>query len=225
MSDRANEMLKIIVLDAVLAIVLVVCYSPGLLNLRPSDASILRAGFSILIVPISVILFYLINKSLFSQKSVRTFDGQSVAVKVEDADILNEIDEYNSKIKDKSMLEKSYTCRSCLADIFIRATEDNSDLTVPIVRNKLNYYLNVYKDTLSRILVLEKYQRTQVYMKNYREISSTLDLLQEVFLKALDQVLNNALNGAELDNIVLKNMMAMDGFGYNPFEQLKDKYS
>lgn len=225
MNDEARNMIKNIVLDTVLAIALIICYSPGLLNLRPSDESILRAGLSIVIIPISLAIFYFINEDLIHQKSVKTIDGKRAMVKVSDGDVLEEIDNLNRQITDAAMLEKSDVCRSCIADIFIRANDDDSDFTVPIVRSKLEYYLGVYTDTLKRIITLEKYRRTSLYQMSYNEISSTLELLQEVFYKALDQMLNNTLNGADLDKIVLKQMMAMDGFGHNPFEELKGKYS
>ena len=122
------------------------------------------------------------------------------------------------------LLKRTGLCRACLADIFIKANDDENDITVPVVRQKLKYYLGVYVDTLKRIVTLERYKSTSLYRESYAEISSTLDLLQEVFLKALDQMLSNTLNGAELDKIVLGNMMAMDGFGHNPFEDLKNKY-
>lgn len=224
MGSGDKDLIRTLVLDFILAIVLVICYSPGLLNLRFSDENIIRAGFSILIIPLSAIAFYFINEGVIRHKSVKTLDGVHARVKVADADILDDIDALNEKIHDTEMLSKSYMCRSCLADIFVRANDDSTDLTVPVVRQRLQYYLTVYIETLNRMIVLEKYSRTSLYNKSYSEISNTIELLQEVFLKALDQILNNTLNGAELDNIVLKNMMAMDGYGHNPFEELKDKY-
>lgn len=225
MNNGTKDLIKIIILDMVLAIVLVVCYSPGLLNLRPSDDNILRAGFSILTIPVTLLLFYVINIDLLKQKSVKTYDGKRVIVKATDGNILDDIDDLNDQIKDSTLLGKSDMCRSCIADIFIKANDEDNDFTIPTVRRKLEYYLGVYIDTLKRIIILEKYSNTSLYKNSYREISSTLDLLQEVFLKALDQMLSNTLNGAELDKIVLGNMMALDGYGSNPFEDLKNKYN
>lgn len=225
MSDETKELIRIIVLDLLVAVVLIVCYSPGFLDLRPSDYSILRAGLSIVIVPIALILLYFINLSLVEQKSVKTHDGKRIRVKATDGDILAEINELVDKIKDRQIAEKSNLCRSCVADIFLQANDDENDLTVPVVRQKIQYYLDVYIETLKRMITMEKYSNTSLYRQSYAEISSTMDLLQEVFLKALDQMLSNTLSGAELDKIVLKQMMAMDGFGHNPFEELKNKYS
>lgn len=225
MSDEIKYIVNTVVLDAVLVIAVIVCYSPGLLNLRYYDSSILRSGLSIIIVPVAIYIFYLINKNLIYQKSVVSSGGKRVRVKTEDGDILDEIDRLNECIESGKILEKSELCRSCIADIFVRANDDDNDYTVPIVRSKIDYYLTVYIDTLNRMVTLEKYSNTSVYKHSKREISDTLDLLQEVFLKALDQMLSNTLNGADLDKIVLKSMMSMDGFDHNPFEALMNKYS
>lgn len=50
---------KQILLNCGIAITLIVCYSPGLLNLRPDDSSILRAGSSIVLgIGAAMIFFY-----------------------------------------------------------------------------------------------------------------------------------------------------------------------
>lgn len=224
MNDSNKQIMKIIVLDIILAVTTIVLYSPGLISLRATDESILRAGLSIILIPVLLFLFWVVNSPLLHHKSVKSVDGHKVMVNFSDSGIIDEVDKLNSKIRDSNVLNSSYTCRACLEDIFVRAADDNSDLTVPIVRSRLDYYLEVYRDTLERMVILEKYSRTSLYEKSYKEISSTLELLQEVFLNALDQILSNTLNGAELDKIVLSNMMAMDGFGHNPFEAIKDKY-
>lgn len=224
MNDWNKDFVRVVLLDVLIAIVLIVCYSPGLLCLRPSDYSIIRAGLSIIIVPAAGIAFYFSNRPLVEQKSVRTFDGKRVRVKNTDGDILSEVDLLNDRISDSALLEKSFLCRSCIADIFVKANDDDCDITVPIVRSKLDYYLEIYVNTLERMVTLEKYSSTSLYKKSYSEISNIIELLQDVFLKALDQMLSNTLNGAELDKIVLSRMIEMDGLGENPFESLKDKY-
>lgn len=225
MNDDMKELIITIVIDLVIAIALVICYSPGLLNLRPSDSSILRAGFSILAIPIAAVIFIPVNYKLLTKKSITTLDGNKAKVNVKDGNILDDIDALNNQIKNSSLLERSLMCRSCIADIFIRATEDSNDYNVPFVRSKLEYYLDMYTDTLKRAITLEKYERTSLYKKSFIEISNTIDLLQKVFFKALDQILSNALNGAELDKIVLENVMEMDGLADEKPDELKDKYS
>ena len=62
-----NNIKKIIGLNLGIIIAAVIAYSPGFLNLRPSDESILRAGFSILIAIGLIILFIHGNMSLLKE--------------------------------------------------------------------------------------------------------------------------------------------------------------
>lgn len=56
--------IKLIMVNLILVIILIVAYSPGLCSLQPNDISILRAGLSILIAPISIITAILANLKL-----------------------------------------------------------------------------------------------------------------------------------------------------------------
>lgn len=50
-----NKYIKLIAFDVIMAVIIVVLYSPGLLNLRPTDPSILRAGLSIIFAVVIVV--------------------------------------------------------------------------------------------------------------------------------------------------------------------------
>lgn len=52
-----------------LGLFLIICYSPGYLNLRPNDPSILRAGCSILALPFGIFGFVYMNRQLLGMKT------------------------------------------------------------------------------------------------------------------------------------------------------------
>ncbi len=56
-----GKILKVIALNGAVVAAAVLCYSPGLLALRPSDESIFRAGLSILMILVLLTTFFLGN--------------------------------------------------------------------------------------------------------------------------------------------------------------------
>ncbi len=75
-----NKFIKLILADAAIAVALVVMYSPGLLCLRPSDESILRAGFSILGGIVSAYLLLKVNLfDLMEKPAIEADKVQSAA--------------------------------------------------------------------------------------------------------------------------------------------------
>ncbi|MBE5957551.1 MAG: hypothetical protein E7254_01640 [Lachnospiraceae bacterium] len=59
--------IKLAVLNLVIAFTGVICYSPGLLNLRPSDPGVLRPGMSIFMAFVLIFMFFYGNHSLLSE--------------------------------------------------------------------------------------------------------------------------------------------------------------
>lgn len=66
-----NKYAKIVVLNLIIIVIAVVSYSPGLLALRPGDASIFRAGMSILTAIFLLAVFLYGNLHLLSDKKPR----------------------------------------------------------------------------------------------------------------------------------------------------------
>lgn len=65
---------KLIAFDAIMAVLIVVLYSPGLLNLRPTDPSILRAGLSIIFGVIILVAVVWYNLSALRQPRYEHLD-------------------------------------------------------------------------------------------------------------------------------------------------------
>lgn len=65
-----EEYMKCIILSVVIAVIAVVCYSPGLLNLRPSD-SFFRAGMSI-IIGFCLVLSFVVGNYLILHEPKKT---------------------------------------------------------------------------------------------------------------------------------------------------------
>lgn len=71
-----RQVLKLFVLNATIAATVVVCYSPYLLGLRPTDQSIFRAGSSVLVALFCLIAFFAGNLKLLSTKEYVMEDGR-----------------------------------------------------------------------------------------------------------------------------------------------------
>ena len=73
---------KILLLNCIIVMMVVLCYSEGFLNLRPSDESILRAGMSIFVGIAAAVAFAYGNYSLLSDKAPKVFyaDGELVDI-------------------------------------------------------------------------------------------------------------------------------------------------
>ena len=66
-----KKYLKLITANLTIAVIAVVLYSPGLVNLRLSDYSIFRAGMSIIAAFLLILAFFLINIRLLKEPDRR----------------------------------------------------------------------------------------------------------------------------------------------------------
>ena len=66
---------KILLLNFCIVLTVVLCYSEGLLNLRPTDASLLRAGMSIFVGIAAAVAFVYGNYSLLSDNKPKVLYG------------------------------------------------------------------------------------------------------------------------------------------------------
>ena len=69
---------KIVILNILIIIVAIVCYSPGILNLRPSDDSIFRAGMSIMMAFGLGFAFFYGNYELLRDKPLPKIDRSDI---------------------------------------------------------------------------------------------------------------------------------------------------
>ena len=85
--EQMKNIKKIILLNAVIVVVAVVCYSQGFMNLRPTDDSIFRAGMSIMVALGLIFALVYGNIELLKEKKIPKISN-TASINVEDAERL-----------------------------------------------------------------------------------------------------------------------------------------
>lgn len=73
-----NKYVKILFLNIAIIVTMIVCYSEGFLELRPWDASILRAGMAIFMAIAGAFAFFFGNYALLKEPERRTFSQENL---------------------------------------------------------------------------------------------------------------------------------------------------
>ncbi len=74
-----NKYIKLVLFNAIIAATAVICYSPGLINLRLSDESIFRAGMSIIMALILISVFFYGNYQMLSKKEQKFITRENIS--------------------------------------------------------------------------------------------------------------------------------------------------
>lgn len=125
-----NQNVKVIAIDAALAILIVILYSPGLLALRPDDPSILRAGFSIIFGVVIAVALVWFNYNALRTRRYEHLDTSGGADEYDLAEVLKRyvhdpvVGQYASRALDE--IEGMSKKKSSLYDIIAGKFEKGS---------------------------------------------------------------------------------------------------
>lgn len=76
---QKDNIIKVVILNFIIIITAIVAYSPGLLNLRPGDDSIFRAGMSIIIIIVLIFAFFYGNFELTKPKVLKRVNVKEIS--------------------------------------------------------------------------------------------------------------------------------------------------
>lgn len=86
-----GKYLKLLAFDAAMAVLIVILYSPGLLALRPTDPSILRAGLSIIFAVVIAVALVWVN---FDMLRTRKYEHLDTSGNVDEYDVQEVLKRY-----------------------------------------------------------------------------------------------------------------------------------
>lgn len=205
-----KKIILMILSDIALVITAIVLYSPGVLALRPTDESILRAGSSIFMVIILLLGFYVINKNLITQKAF-IYDQQTARfheIEQQDNLVIKKLTKQLERCQMKDILTTGYLSIQYLKSIFILLATENDKAKIANVHEKLDFYVDALSKLLDVLYKLEiSYVHSESFANVYNDNLKALKTIQQVFLDILDTIAGNG----DLDDIVCERAN-LDGY-------------
>ena len=204
-----KKYLKLITANLTIAVIAVVLYSPGLVNLRLSDYSIFRAGMSIIAAFLLILAFFLINIRLLKEPDRRPVTLEDVRDLDKAKDILKSHCEGryfgNLARTAADQLDRIFQCRQRLLGIldqkFTRGTmsfqkfdsvaaaaESSAIKNVVSMANRMRLFdekeyarLQHYREDDIPDDIQE--EQLRLYQKNFDNVRSTIALNEKILLK------------------------------------------
>ena len=212
-----KKYLKLITANLTIAVIAVVLYSPGLVNLRLSDYSIFRAGMSIIAALLLILAFFLINIRLLKEPDHRpvTLEDVRDLDKAKDlartaADQLDRIFQCRKRLS--GILEQKFT-RGTISfqkfDSVALAAESSAIKNVVAMANRMRLFdekeyarLQHYREDDIPDDIQE--EQLRLYQKNFDDVRSTIALNEKILLKldalAMEISASTSTDAADLNN-------------------------
>ncbi len=225
-----KKYLKLITANLTIAVIAVVLYSPGLVNLRLSDYSIFRAGMSIIAALLLILAFFLINIRLLKEPDHRPVTLEDVRDLDKAKEILRSHCEGryfgNLARPAADQLDRIFQCRKRLSGIleqkFTRGTisfqkfdsvalaaESSAIKNVVAMANRMRLFdekeyarLQHYREDDIPDDIQE--EQLRLYQKNFDDVRSTIALNEKILLKldalAMEISASTSTDAADLNN-------------------------
>ncbi len=225
-----KKYLTLITANLTIAVIAVVLYSPGLVNLRLSDYSIFRAGMSIIAALLLILAFFLVNIRLLKEPDRRPVTLEDVHDLDKAKDILRSHCEgryFGSLARTAAgQLDRIFQCRQRLSGIleqkFTRGTmsfqkfdsvaaaaESSAIKNVVAMANRMRLFdekeyarLQHYREDDIPDDIQE--EQLRLYQKNFDNVRSTIALNEKILLK-LDALAMEISSSASSDDADLNN--------------------
>ncbi len=225
-----KKYLTLITANLTIAVIAVVLYSPGLVNLRLSDYSIFRAGMSIIAALLLILAFFLVNIRLLKEPDRRPVTLEDVRDLDKAKDILRSHCEgryFGSLARTAAgQLDRIFQCRQRLSGIleqkFTRGTmsfqkfdsvaaaaESSAIKNVVAMANRMRLFdekeyarLQHYREDDIPDDIQE--EQLRLYQKNFDNVRSTIALNEKILLK-LDALAMEISSSASSDDADLNN--------------------
>lgn len=230
---KVKDLVRQILFNLGIVILAIVLYSPGLIGLTPFDESILRAGFSIICVPVLLFLFYLANHTLFRKQSAVVFKNHTYIVDSETGDNLIKFKQLADELRDMDTWRLVNECIGILLRLFTRVCDDRSlnqterELRLGALKAKVGFYMDALGETLLCIINLERFGTadSEQDARNYEELLETLTTLRDIFRWILDEESGSSGSKIASEQDLVRAKAELDGYMDNVVRNLADQYN
>lgn len=206
--------------NVVIASIAIVLYSPGLLALRPSDESILRAGSSIFCVILLAFAFVLVNKNIITKTT--TNNGTQVTRK--DADVLNQLSKYYEKMHVYDAKNTTKQILQYLAQIYILLNNSTDTVKATEVRKKIDFYIQSVEELLVVLLKLEAgWTLSNAHAENWKANMDALNTIKTVFQNILDDLSDDT--NPDFSTDIIRERAKLDGYTPDETDDILNKYN
>lgn len=212
-------------------------YSPGLIALRPTDESILRAGFSIICVPLLLCMFCYINRDFIKKKSIVVYQGRAVVMDASLGDKILRLKDLVSFLRTKHVYRfnvMTHLADQCLnsavlicsrVENYTYANYQEKRAALRDLDAKMGFYIDALYETIQCCVNLARYwSGSDVDIRDFDDLYDTLSTIDGIFTWMRDTAFERMHSDISSDQTMIKVRAELDGYIDHVVHDLANKY-